>query len=98
MMSNKGHTVHLKVEGLVVENSVLGLAQICQSHLTQAKKIILDLSGVIAIDRRGLEWFKRTLSDNVEITRAKPWVQAMLEWKGAERVDNSFRVPSSEDK
>lgn len=77
-LSDDGRTVRLKVEGRLVGDWVSALDQACGSCLSQQKTIILDLSEVSFLDRRGTKALKALLKERVRIVRASLLVQALL--------------------
>ena len=78
LTGDDGHTIHVKVEGRVVGDWVPELDQVCGSCLAQNKKVILDISDVTYIDRRGVEVLKGVLGERVRIMGASLLIQALL--------------------
>lgn len=78
-MSDNDHLVYLKVEGRVVGDWVDELDRACGSCLSQKKKVILDVSDVTYIDRRGVDVLKGLLTERVAAVRgASLLVQTLL--------------------
>ncbi len=73
-----GDTIHLKVEGRVIGNSVSELDHTCKDCLSRNRRIILDMSDVTYIDRQGVDALKRILGNNVQLTDATLLLQALL--------------------
>lgn len=78
MMTDDGQTVHLKAEGRVVGDWVSELDRACGSCLSQGKQVILDLSEVTYIDRRGVDALKGVLGIGVQIKGGNLLIQALL--------------------
>ncbi len=77
-MAEDAQSVRLKVEGRVVGEWVSELDHFCTGFLVQNKMIVLDLSDVSYIDRRGIDVLKKVPADKVHIQGASLLVRALL--------------------
>lgn len=77
-MSEEGRTVRLKVEGRLVGDWVSELEEACGSCLSQKKTLILDLSDLTFIDRRGVHVLRTVLEKRGQVVKPSLLVQALL--------------------
>jgi len=77
-MAEDAQNVRLKVEGRMVGEEVSELDHSCTEFLAQNKMIVLDLSEVSYIDRRGVDVLQQIPADRVHIQGASLLVQALL--------------------
>lgn len=77
-VSEDCHQIFLKVEGRIIGDWVCELSRTCRYSLSQNRRIILDMSEVTYIDRRGVDSLKRILGNNVQLKSATLLVKALL--------------------
>ena len=77
-MTEDAQNVRLKVEGRVVGEWVAELDDAFTVVLAEKKMLVLDLSGVSFIDKRGIDVLQKVPFDRVHIQGASLLVQALL--------------------
>jgi len=72
------HSVTLKLEGRVVGPWVGELRQVCETFLTEGRRLKLDLADVIFADANGVAVLTRFKSRGVTLAHCSPFVEAQL--------------------
>ncbi len=68
----------LKLEGRIAEDWVALLEQECLRSLREKKTVVLDLSAVTFIERRGVEMLKRIATERLRMTNCSPLIEDLL--------------------
>lgn len=68
----------LKLEGRIAEDWVALLEQECLRSLRGKKTVVLDLSAVTFIERRGVEMLKRIATKRLRIANSPPLIEDLL--------------------
>jgi len=68
------HTVLLGVDGVLDQQSVPVLEEVCHRHLRGEKEIVLDLGGLLHITREGRK-FLQEIEDRVGVVNAPEFVK-----------------------
>jgi hypothetical protein len=53
-------SVHVRVEGVLDNESVSLLSDVCSRHLETSERIILNLGGLLDISREGVEFLRKS--------------------------------------
>jgi ABC-type transporter Mla MlaB component len=72
------HSVTLKLEGRVVGPWVGELRQVCETFLTEGRRLKLDLADVIFADANGVAVLTRFKSRGVTLANCSPFVEEQL--------------------
>jgi hypothetical protein len=73
-----GEAVKLRVEGQIGVSTVNEFIRACHEHAAHCAGAELDLTGVTFIDDAAATAIRKTVSEDVRITSASPFVQAVL--------------------
>jgi len=76
--------VILQLEGWIVSAWVAVLERECLTALRAQRTVLLDFSGVIFVNRRGVEMLQRLASDNLRIINCSALIEDLLQ--GGESV------------
>lgn len=68
----------LQVDGWVVEEQVSLLAQEVPRLLRLSRRLLLDLKGVVFIDRAGLSLLQEWRGERVRLRNGSPFIRALL--------------------
>lgn len=78
-IANGPALVTLKLEGRVVSDWVAVLEQECRRCLEEEHTVVLDFSGVIFIDRPGVEMLARIATRNLQMVNCPPLIEELLQ-------------------
>ena len=84
VVSHTPEEVVLKVEGWIAGESVILLEEEGRRWLERTERLVLDLTGVRFIDRRGRALLKRWSEERCELRGGSPFVRAQLTSWGLE--------------
>jgi anti-anti-sigma regulatory factor len=71
--------VILKLEGRIVSEWVAILRRECVAALDAQRMVLLDCSGVIFINGRGVKMLKRLMSDNLQLINCSAFIESLLQ-------------------
>lgn len=68
-----------KLDGQIISDWVTVLEEECLKVLRKNGKIVIDASGVIFIDCKGIELFKRLAGENFKVENCSPLILELLD-------------------
>lgn len=79
LIAETDETATLKLEGRIAGEWVSEVQRECEMWLTQGRKTVLDLSGVVFVDEQGIEKLKALKRNGVNVIGSSLFLSRLLE-------------------